>query len=50
MLIVRQFEFRIEFFSGISNAAADALSRFFIYGNDEEEDETEPGIVLNNVK
>ena len=50
LLIVRQFEFRIEFVSGISNAAADALSRFFIYGKDEEEDETEPGIVLNNVR
>ena len=49
LLIVRQFEFRIEFVSGISNAAADALSRFFIYGNEEEEDETEPGVVLNNV-
>ena len=46
--MVRQFEFKIEFVSGISNAAADALSRFFIYG-DEEEDDSEPGIVLNNV-
>ena len=48
LLMVRQFEFKIEFVSGISNAAADALSRFFIY-DDEEEDESEPGIVLNNV-
>ena len=28
LLMVRQFEFKIEFVSGISNAAADALSRF----------------------
>ena len=46
--MVRQFEFKIEFVSGISNAAADALSRFFIHGPEEEED-SEPGIVLNNV-
>ena len=46
--MVRQFEFKIEFVSGISNAAADALSRFFIYG-DEDQDKSEPGIVLNNV-
>ena len=49
LLIVRRFKFKIEIVSGISNAAADALSKFFIYG-DEEEDETEPGIVLNNVR
>ena len=48
LLIVRQF--RIEFISGIIYATADALSRFFISGNDEEEDDTEPGIVLNNVR
>ena len=48
LLMVRQFEFKIEFVSGISNAAAYALSRFFIYG-DKEEDESEPGILLNNV-
>ena len=48
LLMVRQFEFKIEFVSDISNAAADALSRFFVYG-DEEEDESEPGIVLKNV-
>jgi hypothetical protein len=49
LLIVRQFEFKIEFVSGISNAAADALSRFFIYGPDKEEI-GEPGIVLNQVR
>ena len=35
----RQFEFKIEFVSGISNAAADALSRYFIYGPEEEDEE-----------
>ena len=48
LLMVRKFEFKIEFVSGIINAAADALSRFLIYG-DEEEDESEPGVVFNNV-
>ena len=46
--MVRQFDFKIEFVSGISNAAADALSRFFIHGPEKEED-SELGIVLNNV-
>ena len=48
LLMVRQFEFKTEFVIGISNAAAYSLSRFFIYG-DEEEDDSEPCIVLNNV-
>ena len=46
LLIVRQFEFKIEFLSGISNAAADDMSRFIIYGSDEEEI-GDPGMVLN---
>ena len=48
LMIVRQFEFKIEFVSCISNAAADALSRFFIYGQ-VEESESEPDFVLKNV-
>ena len=46
--MVCQFKFKIELVSGISNAAADALSIFFIYGP-EEEDDSEPVKVLNNV-
>ena len=48
-LIVIQFKFKIEFVSGISNMETDALSILIMYG-DEEEGETEPGIVLNIVR
>ena len=41
LIIVRQFSFKIEFISGIQNAAADALFRFFIHGSEEVEDEVE---------
>ena len=46
--MVRQFQYKIKFVGGISNAASDALSRFIIYGP-EDEDDSEPGIVHNNL-
>ena len=49
LIIVRQFDFKIEFIDGHKNAAADALSRFFIFGEEEQTDDTEPGIILNNI-
>ena len=50
LIIARQFAFRIEFVSGTQNAAADALSRFFLFGGKEVEDVEEPGIALNNIQ
>ena len=50
LIIVRQFTFRIKFISGAQNAAADALSRYFLFGGEEEEEVEEPGIVLNNIQ
>ena len=50
LIIARQFAFRIEFLSGTQNAAADALSRFFLYGGEEVENFEEPEIVLNNIQ
>ena len=35
LIIARQFIFKIEFISGIQNAAADALSRYFIHGEED---------------
>ena len=32
------------------NAAADALSRFFMFGEEETNEESEPGIILNNIR
>ena len=49
LIIARQFNFKIEFISGVQNAAADALSRFFTHGLDGEEVE-EPGIVLCKIQ
>ena len=34
LIIVRQVDFKIEFIDGHKNAAADALSRFFVYGEE----------------
>ena len=47
---MRQFDFKIEFIDGHKNAAADALSRFFLYREEEPDEESEPGIILNNIR
>ena len=47
---MRQFDFKIEFIDGHKNAAADATSRFCIYGEEEPDEENEPGIILNNMR
>ena len=47
---MRQFDFKIEFIDGHKNAAVDALSRFFLYGEEEPDEESEPGIILNNIR
>ena len=44
LIIARQFAFRIEFVSGTQNAAADVLSRFFLFGGEEVGNVEEPGI------
>ena len=49
-IIARQFAFRIEFVSGTQNAAAEALSMFFLFGEDEADNVEESGIVLNNIQ
>ena len=51
LLKARKFDSKIEFKSGNKNVVADALSRYFIYGDeDEKEDDIEPGIILNNTR
>ena len=50
LIIVRRFDFKIEFIDGHRNAAADALSRFFIFGEKENTDDSEPGIFLDNIR
>ena len=47
--IGRQFVFRIEFNSETQNVAADALSSYFLFGGEEEEDVKEPGIILIDI-
>ena len=46
---MRQFDFKIEFIDGHKNAAADALSRFFINGEEDQDEENEPGIIVQDV-
>ena len=50
LIIVRQFDFKIEFIDGHMNAAADALSRFVIFDEEETNEESEPGIILNHIR
>ena len=50
LIIARQFILKIEFISGIQNAAADALSRYFIHGEEGDDEIEKPGIVLNKIQ
>ena len=51
LIKVREFDFKIEFISGVQNVVADALSRFFLEDTCEpdERDGDDPGIVLNSI-
>ena len=49
LIIIRQFDFKIKFIDGQKNAAADALS-IYLFGEEENDDDSEPGIIVNNMR
>ena len=49
LIIVRQFDFKIEFLDEHKNAAAVALSRFCVSGKEETNQDCEPGILILNI-